>query len=80
LYSLVSAYFNAGRNHQYLQQCNEVNAQIENDHVWATDGPDAIMYGLAPNYGLMVTHIEEDEESNPQISYHEYNDHCHPFE
>jgi hypothetical protein len=40
------------RNHQYLQQCNEVNAEIENDHVWATDGPDAIMYGLEPNYGV----------------------------
>ena len=39
------------RNHQYLQQCNEVNAEIENDHIWATDGPDAIMYGLEPNYG-----------------------------
>ena len=40
-------------NHQYLQQCNEINAEIENDHIWATDGPDAIMYGLEPNYGTL---------------------------
>ncbi|KAA0165666.1 hypothetical protein FNF28_03416 [Cafeteria roenbergensis] len=37
--------------HQYLQQTNQRAADIESVHVWATDGPDAILFGLAPNYG-----------------------------
>lgn len=37
--------------HQYLQQTNQRAAGIEQEHVWATDGPDAIIFGLAPNYG-----------------------------
>jgi hypothetical protein len=37
--------------HQYLQEVNEANAVIIDHHVWASDGPDAILYGLEPNYG-----------------------------
>ena len=33
---------------------DQINAEVENDHVWATDGPDAILYGLAPNYGFII--------------------------
>ena len=34
--------------HQYLQQGNEINAMHTDPHVWATDGPDATIFGLEP--------------------------------
>ena len=38
-------------NHQYLQAVNEISAVSQDPHVWGHDGPDAELYGLAPNYG-----------------------------
>ena len=29
--------------HQYLQQVNAMNSTHSDDHIWATDGPDATM-------------------------------------
>ena len=46
-------------NHQYLQQCNAINAEALSEYVWATDGPDAIMYGLAPNYGCCTANFNQ---------------------
>lgn len=37
--------------HQYLQAVNEIAAMHQDDHVWTHDGPDAEIYGLAPNFG-----------------------------
>ena len=36
--------------HQYLQQANAANALHQDDHIWLADGPDATIFGLAPNY------------------------------
>jgi hypothetical protein len=33
--------------HQYLQEVNEANAVIIDHHVWASDGPDAILYAIS---------------------------------
>ena len=37
--------------HQYLQQSNEVNAVVQDDPWWNTDGGYSNLYGLEPNYG-----------------------------
>ncbi len=34
--------------HQYLTQNNGINAIVNNEHIWRTDGPYAIIYGLDP--------------------------------
>ncbi|KAF9263766.1 DUF1680-domain-containing protein [Marasmius fiardii PR-910] len=36
--------------HQYLQQSNQLWAKSMDPRVFATDGPDSAIYGLAPNY------------------------------
>lgn len=37
--------------HQYLQAVNEIAAEIQSDHIWPNDGPEAEIYGLEPNDG-----------------------------
>ena len=37
----------------YLQQNNEPISVIQNNHVWISDGPDAIIYALEANYGAL---------------------------
>ena len=46
-------------NHQYLQAVNEINSMVSNPHVWAHDGPDAELYGLAPNYGCCTANFNQ---------------------
>ena len=36
--------------HNYLSQANEAVARVSDPHVWVTDGPYALIYGLAPNF------------------------------
>ena len=45
--------------HQYLQQNNEINSMHTDPHVWASDGPDATVYGLAPNYGCCTANFNQ---------------------
>ena len=45
--------------HQYLQQNNEINAIYASPHVWATDGPNSTLYGLAPNYGCCTANFNQ---------------------
>ncbi|XP_065833436.1 uncharacterized protein [Oscarella lobularis] len=45
--------------HQYLQQTNEANAVHLDSHVWASDGPDSILYGLEPNYGCCTGNFNQ---------------------
>ena len=33
----------------YLQQNNEPISVLQNNHVWISDGPDAILYSLEGN-------------------------------
>ena len=37
--------------HQYLQQSNEINSEVQRDWWWNSDGGDSNLYGLEPNYG-----------------------------
>ncbi|EGD77577.1 hypothetical protein PTSG_08674 [Salpingoeca rosetta] len=46
-------------NHQYLQALNEINAAVNDVHVWTHDGPDAETYGLAPNYGCCTANFNQ---------------------
>ena len=41
--------------HQYLQQSNEVNAKVQVDPWWNSDGGSSVLYGLAPNEGGCCT-------------------------
>eukprot|EP01084_Bolivina_argentea_P168989 292962_1 len=45
--------------HQYLQQNNEINSMFTNPHIWASDGPNATVYGLAPNYGCCTANFNQ---------------------
>jgi len=46
-------------NHQYLQALNEINAASFPEHIWTTDGPDAELYGLEPNYGCCTANFNQ---------------------
>ena len=37
-------------SHQYLQQPNAIIAAVQQEHFWATDGPDATTMNLEPNF------------------------------
>lgn len=37
-------------SHNYLSQANEIMSQVVAEKVWLTDGGEATVYGLAPNY------------------------------
>lgn len=37
--------------HQYVQQANQVLCRVSEDRVYATNGPEANLFGLEPNYG-----------------------------
>ena len=46
--------------HQYLQAINQVNALEHADpHVWQSDGPQAEMYGLEPNFGCCTANFNQ---------------------
>lgn len=32
---------------------------MTDDHIWGTDGPDAELYGLAPNYGCCTANFPQ---------------------
>lgn len=47
-------------SHPYLQFANSFQARPnETDHIWANDGPDAAMYGLAPNYECCTSNFHQ---------------------
>ena len=46
-------------SHQYDQQVNQVQCTINPDHQWTTNGPEANLYGLAPNYGCCTSNMHQ---------------------
>ena len=47
-----------GWSHNYLSQSNQIFAGCcVWSHPWQTDGPDAIMYGLEPNFGCCTANL-----------------------
>jgi uncharacterized protein len=45
--------------HQYDQQVNQVIARVAEDRVYVSNGPDANIFGLAPNYGCCTANMHQ---------------------
>jgi hypothetical protein len=45
--------------HQYDQQANQVICKIAEDKVYATNGPEANIFGLEPNYGCCTSNMHQ---------------------
>jgi len=45
--------------HQYDQQVNQVQCTINPDYMWSTNGADANIYGLAPEYGCCTSNLHQ---------------------
>lgn len=45
--------------HQYDQQCNQVIAAREGEHVYTSNGPEANLYGLEPNFGCCTANFHQ---------------------
>jgi uncharacterized protein len=46
-------------SHQYDQQVNQVQCTVNPDHGWTTNGPEANIYGLEPNYGCCTSNMHQ---------------------
>ena len=46
-------------SHQYDQQVNQVQCTINPDDHWTTNGAEANLYGLAPNYGCCTSDMHQ---------------------
>lgn len=45
--------------HQYDQQANQVQCVVSPEHVYATNGPEANLYGLEPNFGCCTANMHQ---------------------
>lgn len=45
--------------HQYVQQANQAVCKVSKERVYATNGPDANLYGLEPNYGCCTANMHQ---------------------
>jgi DUF1680 family protein len=45
--------------HQYDQQANQVVCKIAQDRIYTNNGPDANIFGLAPNYGCCTANMHQ---------------------
>ena len=46
-------------SHQYDQQVNQVLCATQPDPVWTTNGPDANLFGVEPNYGCCTANLSQ---------------------
>ncbi|MBM3908288.1 MAG: glycoside hydrolase family 127 protein [Gemmatimonadetes bacterium] len=46
-------------SHQYDQQVNQVQCTINPDHSWSSNGPQANLFGLEPNYGCCTSNMHQ---------------------
>ena len=46
-------------SHQYDQQVNQVECSIQDNRNWTTNGPEANIFGLAPNYGCCTSNLSQ---------------------
>ena len=45
--------------HQYDQQVNQVEASVQKDPVFRTNGPDSNIYGLEPHFGCCTVNLSQ---------------------
>ena len=45
--------------HQYDQQVNQVLVSVDKNRNWTTNGPDANVYGLEPNFGCCTSNMHQ---------------------
>ena len=45
--------------HQYDQQANQVVCRVSEDHLYNTNGPEANLFGLEPNYGCCTANLSQ---------------------
>jgi uncharacterized protein len=45
--------------HQYDQQCNQVICSAKGEHVYTSNGPEANLYGLEPNFGCCTANMHQ---------------------
>ena len=45
--------------HQYDQQANQVVCKVSKERVWTTNGKDANLFGLEPNYGCCTANMHQ---------------------
>ncbi len=45
--------------HQYDQQVNQVEASVQKDPIFRTNGPDANIYGLEPHFGCCTVNMSQ---------------------
>jgi len=46
-------------SHQYDQQANQVECSVTRDRLWTTNGPEANIFGLEPNYGCCTSNLSQ---------------------
>ncbi len=45
--------------HQYVQQVNQVTCKVDEDRIYTSNGPDANIYWLEPNYGCCTADMHQ---------------------
>jgi hypothetical protein len=45
--------------HQYVQQVNQIECSVRENRPWNTNGPDANIFGLEPNYGCCTANLSQ---------------------
>ena len=45
--------------HQYVQQVNQIECSVRENRPWNTNGPDANVFGLEPNYGCCTANLSQ---------------------
>ena len=46
-------------SHQYDQQLNQIECSVKENRTWNTNGPDANIFGLEPNYGCCTSNLSQ---------------------
>lgn len=60
VFNALPATFSADMwSHQYDQQVNQVECSVQDGRTWNTNGPEANLFGLEPNYGCCTANLSQ---------------------